>query len=178
MNAITYKKLTLDNFNGHSLDLFRRYQEIDQTLQKVNDNYVYISSPFTEDWNREKCRDVAKEIIEAISSGAITYGAFFEGRIIGFAYLGTELFGSNKQYIELKIFQVSYEFRNKGIGKELFRLVCNDAKNAGAEKLYISAHPSKESQEAYSHLGCVFAKEVNQELAENEPFDIQMECTL
>ena len=52
------------------------------------------------------------------------------------------------------------------------------AKELGAKKLYISAHSSKESQEAYRRLGCVEAVEVNREIAENEPFDIQMEYQL
>ena len=178
MNAITYKKLTLDNFNKHSLDSFRRYQVMKEILKKIDGQYIYADNPFTDDWSIEKCQSVAEDIIYAINKGAITYGAFYGDRVIGFAYLGTEYFGSQKQYLELEIFQVSYEFRNKGIGKELFKLVCNDAKKSGAKKLYISAHPSKESQEAYRHLGCTFAEEINQQLAENEPDDIQMECTL
>ena len=48
----------------------------------------------------------------------------------------------------------------------------------GAKKLYISAHSSKESQEAYRRLGCIEAQEVNMEIAQNEPFDIQMEYQL
>ena len=44
--------------------------------------------------------------------------------------------------------------------------------------LYISAHPSKESQAAYRSLGCVEAEEINKAIAENEPFDIQMEYVL
>jgi hypothetical protein len=49
---------------------------------------------------------------------------------------------------------------------------------AGAEKLYISAHSSKESQAAYRALGCTPAEEVNEGLAAAEPFDVQMEYRL
>lgn len=48
----------------------------------------------------------------------------------------------------------------------------------GAEKIYISSHSSKESQAAYRSLGCVDAVKINKEIAENEPFDIQMEYCL
>ena len=48
----------------------------------------------------------------------------------------------------------------------------------GVQKLYISAHSSKESQDAYRKLGCVHAKEIIPELAELEPCDAQMEYAL
>ena len=47
-----------------------------------------------------------------------------------------------------------------------------------AEKLYISAHSSKESQAAYRALGCVHAEEINAKLAQEEPCDVQMEYRL
>ena len=57
-------------------------------------------------------------------------------------------------------------------------MVCEEARRLGADKLYISAHSSKESQAAYRALGCTRAEEVNAELAAAEPFDIQMEYSL
>lgn len=48
----------------------------------------------------------------------------------------------------------------------------------GADKLYISGHSSKESQAAYSALGCKHAEEINEILAEAEPFDVQLEYIL
>ena len=55
---------------------------------------------------------------------------------------------------------------------------CEEAKRLGADKLYISAHSSKESQAAYKAIGCVHAKEINQKLAEEEPCDVQLEYIL
>ena len=48
----------------------------------------------------------------------------------------------------------------------------------GAKKLYISAHSSKESQAAYKALGCVYATEIIPWIAEEEPYDVQMEYIL
>ena len=53
-----------------------------------------------------------------------------------------------------------------------------DQTGFGADKLYISAHSSKESQAAYRALGCTPAEEVNEGLAAAEPFDVQMEYRL
>ena len=53
-----------------------------------------------------------------------------------------------------------------------------EAKQSGADKMYISAHSSKESQAAYKALGCVHAIEINRKLAEEEPCDVQLEYVL
>ena len=57
-------------------------------------------------------------------------------------------------------------------------MACEEARRLGADKLYISAHSSKESQAAYRALGCSFAEEINEELAAAEPFDVQLEYRL
>lgn len=56
---------------------------------------------------------------------------------------------------------MSYEYRNYGIGKQLFYLCCEKAREKGAKKLYIRAHPSEETQNSYKSVGCVLAVEVN-----------------
>ncbi len=73
---------------------------------------------------------------------------------------------------------VSYEYRNKGVGKKLFTLCAKKAKSMGAKKLYISNHSSEESQFFYKNIGCIDAVEINQKLAKYEPYDRQMEFVL
>ena len=48
----------------------------------------------------------------------------------------------------------------------------------GAESLYISATPSKNTIGFYLHMGCRLAFEVNQELFRLEPKDIHLELIL
>lgn len=64
------------------------------------------------------------------------------------------------------------------VGKTLFYKACEEAKKLGADKLYISAHSSRESQAAYKAIGCVHAEEINRKLAEEEPCDVQLEYVL
>ena len=108
----------------------------------------------------------------------ILFGAFDGGRIIGFAIVSHRIFGTASRYVQLVCFQISEEYRRQGIGRKLFSLACEEARRLGAEKLYISAHSSKESQAAYRALGCTPAEEVNEGLAAAEPFDVQMEYRL
>ncbi|MBR4551353.1 MAG: GNAT family N-acetyltransferase [Oscillospiraceae bacterium] len=69
-------------------------------------------------------------------------------------------------------------FRGQGISRELFDKACAAAKEMGAQKLYISAHSSKESQAAYSALGCAHAQEIIPWITDQEPCDVQMEYAL
>ena len=106
------------------------------------------------------------------------FGAFDGERLIGFVTVSHRIFGAAARYVQLVCFQISEEYRRQGIGRKLFAMACEEARLLGAEKLYISAHSSKESQAAYRALGCSFADEINEELAAAEPFDVQMEYRL
>ncbi len=65
-----------------------------------------------------------------------------------------------------------------GVGRKLFEKAAGVAEGYGAKRLYISAHSSKESQAAYKALGCVHAEEIIPWIANEEPFDVQLEYVL
>lgn len=178
MNSITYLKLNKNNFNENSLDSFIRYQEVKECWRNVNGTLTLVQNQFVQDWNLQECREKAIHISEKIKEDGFAYGAFIQSKIIGYIVISKELFGSRKQYMEVELYHVSEPFRNQGIGKQLFYLGCKEARAAGAERLYISAMSAKESQAAYRRLGCKLAEEINQSIAANEPFDIQMEYVL
>jgi len=75
-----------------------------------------------------------------------------------------------------------FMFLRKVVERELengfFVIACEAGRRLGAEKLYISAHSSKESQAFYHAIGCIEAKEYNRELSEAEPCDCQLEFVL
>lgn len=86
--------------------------------------------------------------------------------------------GSHNQYIWLDMLHVSFEYRHHGIGRKLFNLAVEAARELHASKMYISAHSSEESQAFYRAMGCVHAMEVIPELFEAEPYDVHMEFVL
>lgn len=178
MEAITFLSLTSENFNEHSLDTFIRYQEVSECWRRVEGHLILQPVIYTEDWNLTECQDLAKRILLGLQNGDLAYGAIYADKVIGFAYLPCQRFGSQNQYIDLAEFYVSAPFRAKGIGKKLFQMACSGALALGASKLYISAHSAKDSIAAYEHLGCIAANEINKALAQKEPFDIQMEYVL
>ena len=178
MRKIQYKRLDTDCFNAHSLDSFVRHQIVTECWRKVDNKWGLVPNPFIEDWTIEQCRGIAENIVQHMNQDQTGFGAFDGERIIGFATVSHHIFGETANYVELVCFQVSEEYRHRGIGRKLFAMACGEALQLGADKLYISGHSSKESQTAYAALGCKHAEEINEILAEAEPFDVQLEYIL
>ena len=177
-NEYQYRRLDNHNFTGHSLDDFVRHQTVTACWRKTGSDWKLVPNAYEENWSPEQCREIAEDVVQHISLDQTGFGAFDGGRIIGFAIVSHRIFGAVARYVQLVCFQISEEYRRQGIGRKLFSLVCEEARRLGADKLYISAHSSKESQAAYRALGCTPAEEVNEELAAAEPFDVQMEYRL
>lgn len=176
--AIEFERLTKQNFHDNSLDTFVRHQEVTECWRNVDGEWKLLPIAFTEEWDLEKCRSIAQDISDNLDDSIIGYGAFADGAVVGYITIGTCFFGSRNQYVQLVEFEVSEDYRGRKIGKKLFELACDAARAQKAEKLYISAHSSKESQAAYRALGCVHAQEINAKLVEEEPCDVQMEYRL
>lgn len=176
--SIELRQLTPQNFGMHSLDAFVRHQEVTECWRCVGGKWKLLPIAFSEDWDLSQCQSVARAIAEGLNGRLIGYGAFAGDAVVGYVTVGTAPLGSRGQYVQLAEFEVSEGFRGQGIGRRLFALACGAARSLGAEKLYISAHSSKESQAAYRALGCVHAAEIDAALAAAEPCDVQMEFVL
>ncbi|MEE3406040.1 MAG: GNAT family N-acetyltransferase [Acutalibacteraceae bacterium] len=151
---------------------------VTECWRKTGGEWKLVPNIYEENWSQVQCREIAEDVVHHISLDQTGFGAFDGTRIIGFATVSHHVFGATARYAELVCFQISEEYRRQGIGKKLFSMVCEEARRLGADKLYISAHSSKESQAAYRALGCTPAEEVNEGLAAAEPYDVQMEYKL
>ena len=170
IRKILTQELDIALFSG-----FHRHQQVNQCWRKVNDEWIVIDNPFTEDWGEKEYRFLMACLQNTIATGGVVYGAFFDGKLKGFASIENTFFGSQKQYLELSSIHVSEDCRGCGIGRKLMEAVKAWAKSQGAQKLYISAHSAVESQAFYRAMGCREAEEYNQACVEKEPFDCQLE---
>lgn len=177
-NKYLYKRLDNNSFTGHSLDDFVRHQTVTECWRRTGHDWKLVPNVYEENWSLAQCRKMAEDVAHDISLDQTGFGAFDGERIVGFATVSHRIFGAAARYVQLVCFQISEDYRRQGIGRRLFSLACEEARQLGADKLYISAHSSKESQAAYRALGCSFAEEINEELAAAEPFDVQMEYRL
>ena len=86
--------------------------------------------------------------------------------------------GSRGQYAVLEELHVSEDRRRQGIGRKLFGLAADSARELGAEKLYISTMSAVESQDFYISMGCAEALEPDPWHVAKEPCDVQREYVL
>jgi len=159
---------------------FNRYQDVKRCLRNENGKWILKDVSFVEQWDETLKREiVTDDFTSCLNSGGVVWGVYNErNELIAFASLSSNFFGSESQYLQLMQLHTSYEYRNKGVGKDLFQMCVEKARDMGAKKLYISTHSSEESQLFYEKIGCVDAQEINSKLAEHEPYDRQMEFVL
>lgn len=117
-------------------------------------------------------------LIDCFDHGGHFWGAFSGELLIGVVILENRFIGSAKDTLQMKFLHVSNNFRKHGLGKKLFYLAAEKAKELGAKKMYISATPSESTVNFYMRLGCVLASEIDEKLLSLEPEDIHLEYDL
>ncbi|ADL49944.1 GNAT family N-acetyltransferase [Clostridium cellulovorans] len=167
---IKFQLLTKENMAENALDNYDRLQNVRRVYRKIDSEYMLVEDVGIMDWSFERKQAVAKALI---SDDYITFGAIREDEIVGFASIEKQLQG---KYIVLDMMQVSRKYRGKGMGRTLFQLVKEKAKEMGAKQLYISACASEETIEFYKSMGCKITDNPIKKIAEDEPFDLQMVC--
>lgn len=178
-NEITFKEIKLEELYADMLSDFNRYQYVDNDwYPDKNGGYCLVYQPHAENWDDARKREIVNELRSALGNGGKLFGAYASEKLIGFSCIDGVLLGNEKQYLELIWFHVSYEYRGKKIGKKLFNMCVEVAKQYSCRKLYIVASSSEESQKAYHKLGCVYAKEYIPHLYKQRPTDVHMEYSL
>ena len=169
-NMIVIKKVDRDNFSETSMDLFDRYQEVQNVFRMESGKLVLKKQPFTETWSPERKREKAAEIL---SGKYLTFCAFDGESVIGEIMLIPEL---NDNRLIIDSLHVSREYRQHGIGRQLVETACYYAKSRGAEALYASCCSAEETIRFYTAMGFEPSEHPITSCVEDEPFDIQMEC--
>lgn len=169
---IKIELLSKENFKENSLDTYDRKQEVKKVYRKQGCDYVLVDCQYTEDWDVEKKRQVAKDIS---SDEYISFLALDGKNIVGFISLLKKL---KYEYMILDLMQVSNSYRGNGIGRALFNVGKDAALKAGAKALYISACSSEETIAFYRAMGAEITDCPIKEITDNEPYDLQMICPL
>lgn len=111
---------------------------------------------------------------KAIENGGYSFGCFDNGALVGYGTLDTKIFGEKSKYVLLDQLFVSKDYRNRNIGKQIVSMCAEQAKSLGANRLYLCAGSSEDTIAFYKKIGCVNAAEINRELFEEDPNDIQL----
>ena len=169
---IEIKQADRNNFTESSMDSFDRYQEVQNVFRMENGKLVLKKQPFTETWSPEQRRKKAEEIL---SGRYITFCAFDGDAVVGEIMLIPEL---NENRLIIDSFHVSYEFRRCGIGRRLIETAADYARGRGASALYASCCSAEETIDFYKAMGFRLSEHPIPSCVEEEPFDIQMECSI
>jgi len=172
---VEIKLITVHELTDDFLFTFQRYQETHKVLVEIDNRLFEKNDSFNDDWDTLKKVAIVQELRTSLMAGGIVLGAYENHSLIGFANIEPTRFGPQLEYVELSYIHVSQEFRGKGIGKKLFEACFETGSKLGAQKLYIAAHPSIESQLFYKKMGCTLASYIEKEILSKEPLDIQLE---
>ena len=117
-------------------------------------------------------------LLDCYDRSGMFWGAFEQGLLVGVSVLESKFIGSGQDTLQLKFLHVSRACRGQGLGRRLFEIATEKARELGARKLYISATPSEHTVNYYMRLGCSLAVEIDPELFALEPEDIHLEYIL
>lgn len=188
------RELTQKDLKVNLLSSFNRYQEIKRFWIYENNQWNLIdrsnlanwANPkkndiyFIEEWDEERKTElVKKDFMNTIKNGGSVFGVFLDnGELIAFANLRIKFNEKNIRYLDLRQLHVSYEYRNKGLGKQLFQKCIEKANKLDIKRIFLSTNFSEETQYFYKSVGCVDTKEIDKQRSEEEPFDRQLEYIL
>jgi predicted N-acetyltransferase YhbS len=115
-------------------------------------------------------------LIDCFDRGGWFHALFDDAKFVGVVVVDSKRIGRRKDQLQLEFLHVSYAYRSRGFGAQLFELAKATARERGARRLYISATPSENTINFYLRLGCSIAEEPDPKLFELEPEDIHLEC--
>ncbi len=123
--------------------------------------------------------DHKEALYKTYEGNGIILGAFDRHqRMAGFVSINRKPFGEKYRYVLLDQLFVTRELRGKGVGRELFFRAACLVKSWNADKFYICAGSAEDTIAFYRNLGCADAVEINQEIYEEDPRDLQLEYDL
>jgi GNAT superfamily N-acetyltransferase len=169
---ISYIEIEKINEINPSQFIGKAWREIDGMRKLVDINYHDLDWP--NGYNHHYIN-----LKKTIEDGGCAIGAFNEDdRMIGFITVNRDFFGHEFNYVLLDQLFITLEHRNKGIGKHLFMLATERAKEWKADKFYICAGSAEETIAFYFAIGCKEAIELNKELLDKDLRDFQLEYVL
>ena len=174
---IEVKELTVNDITPDMLSSFNHHQTITKKWVNSNEKWELAETFELREWNREKRIWISEYLRQQIERGGSVAAAFDGDVLVGFCSVDGRLAGKTVKYANLTMLFVDDGWKRKGVGKTLFREICQCAAGIKAEKLFISAIPSFDTVAFYFSMGCVDAKEIIPEYIDTDQ-DRYLECPL
>ncbi len=117
-------------------------------------------------------------LLDCFDHSGVFIGAFTTDRLVGVSVLDVRAVGGNKERLQFKFLHIDRKHRGEGLGRKLFDLAAERARELCGRSLYISSAPTKNTVQFYQSLGCRLTDEVDPTLFAFEPDDIHLEFSL
>jgi predicted N-acetyltransferase YhbS len=127
-------------------------------------------------WPSDEPAKTTPHLYEAFDRGAIFFGAFDGGALVGNSILDVLWRRPSGDLLQLMRLHVSRDYRGQGVGVRLFELAREAARARGARGLYISSAETENTVRFYQGRGATLLATPDPELFAYEPKDIHMEC--
>lgn len=162
-----------------------RIREIDRS-ERLLESYIYRDGGLVVVPDDQTVTGFSEEELTAMvmrqqdldAEGGIVVGAFDSNQLIGIASVEKRRRGSLLNYCKMDILYTSKLYRGKHVGIQLLDIIKKIALDFGAQKLYISATPTKYTVDFYLSQGAGLTMEIDDALLALEPDDIHLELIL
>lgn len=172
--VLIYRALTRAEIS--KLSHLNRTETIDHIYYERDGNLLLEKEHYdVPDWSQEDKQRRIAELQAVFDKGATFFGAFDGDVLTGMSVLDHAPVKSGNKRLNLSGLWVSANYRGHGVGKVLFQLAAQEARQRGARVMYVSATPSENTVHFYQNLGCTLADPIDSSLYEKEPEDIHLE---
>lgn len=153
------RKVDPAELDGAFLWDFDTYHCYHRKWEKADGLWSLKPTSVVRQWSDDKKRQITRYLAWLIAAGGRVFGAFAEGRLVGFAALDKDFGGSEEQYMNLTMLFVDARYHRRNVGRFLFDECAKEAAGLGARKLFISSIPAENTVAFYFSMGCQDAKE-------------------
>lgn len=175
--GIIYKDLSPAEL--HRIAEIDRAEEIRESYYLHNDQLLLKPDRQTvTHFDQQELDEIIQRQHKLISTGGRVIGAFDDNSLVGVASLDGVKRGIQHNYLKMDILYVSKRVRGQKVGQNLLEQCKTIAKGLGAEKLYISATPTRGTVDFYLKNGAILTKEIDPGLFALEPEDIHLELKI
>ena len=177
MSKIAYRQLSREEIN--KLSQIDRTETINHVYY-LRDGALVLQKEHHDvpQWSEADKQRRIEGLQKVFDQGATFNGALDGNKLVGMSVLDHNPVRSGEKRLNLAGLWVSHPYRGSGIGKKLFQLAADQARERKAKAMYVSATPSKNTVHFYKRLGCNHAEPVDEYLYNKEPEDIHLELKL
>ena len=177
MSDVTVRILSPEELKEDFLDGFSHRTRITEIWVREGGRLVLRPTDMIREWSEEKKRWITLWLRDQTEEGGAAIGAYEDGRLVGFASVDGPLTEGFPRYANLTLLFVDDARQRRGIGSLLFGAACACAKRKGADRLFVSAVPSRETIAFYTRMGCRDAETVPPDFVDTEE-DLYLEFPL